>query len=161
MSSQEDILQDAALLCNETIDLEGDSSDGGSDEDQSPGASSVDLQPAGSKKREKPTIDGLVVKKKKRICNARKLCVTIAKCGEELEHVKDAFVDKIKVNFEYKFVQETHKDGDLHVHGAIKAKEIIQLYDNSIVINGNRYGIHYQDMTRTPWDMLTSYLTNK
>ncbi len=113
-------------------------------------------------KKRKPqkgqSIDGLVIKKKKRITNARKLCVTIAKCGEPLEDVKDAFVEKIKVNFEYKFVHETHKDGDLHVHGAIKAKEVIQLYDNAIVINGNRYGIHYSDMSRTPWEMLTNYL---
>ncbi len=132
----------------------------GSDDEKSDGGNDVAVGEKRNRK-EKPTIDGLVVQKKKRLCNARKLCVTIAKCGEPLESVKDAFVEKIKVNFEYKFVHETHEDGDLHVHGAIKAKECIQLYDNALVINGNRYGIHLSDMSRTPWDMLTSYLMNK
>ncbi len=171
--SQESILQEASLLCNEDVDTiiqetqaakpasKDDETEtiylAGSDDDE-PAAG--DIVAVGEKRKpgKGSSIDGLVVQKKKRLCNARKLCITIAKCGEPLENVKDAFVEKIKVNFEYKFVHETHEDGDLHVHGAIKAKECIQLYDNALVINGNRYGIHYADMSRTPWDMLTSYL---
>jgi len=129
----------------------------GSGEDEPDAGSPVAVGHKRKPGQESP-IDGLVVQKKKRLCNARKLCITIAKCGEPLETVKDAFVEKIKVNFEYKFVHETHEDGDLHVHGAIKAKECIQLYDNAIVINGNRYAVSYGDMSRTPWDMLTNYL---
>ncbi len=125
------------------------------------------VQPSGvavgekRKPEEERAIDGVVIKKKKRLCNSRKLCITIAKCAEPLESVKDALIDKIAVSFEYKFVQEHHKDGDLHVHGAIKAKECIQLYDNSLVIAGTRYGIHIATMSHTPWEMVIAYLQLK
>ncbi len=137
------------LLCEEALAL-ADALESASEQ--------VGAKRKGTKAGPERPIDGLVVQKKKRITNARKLCITIAQCGKPLESVKDAFVEKIKVNFEYKFVHETHEDGNLHVHGAIKAKECVQLYDNAIVINGKKYGIHYGDMSRTPWDMLTSYI---
>ncbi len=86
-------------------------------------------------------------KQGKRLVNAKKLLITIARCVEDLEIVAEAFEDKWGI-CQYKIVSEKHKDGGLHIHAALVFDKIVQCRDNSITINGNPYVINFQRLSK-------------
>lgn len=82
-------------------------------------------------------------KKKKLKINAKKICITIARCQEDLQAIADAFEDKWGI-CQYRLVKELHKDGFPHVHAGLKFKERKYIEGNELVVNGTRYVMNFQ-----------------
>ncbi len=86
-------------------------------------------------------------KAKKLKISAKKVCITIARCQEDLQSIADAFEDKWGI-CQYKIVEELHEDGFPHIHAGLKFRERKQITSNEIVVAGKRYVMNFQMVSK-------------